>query len=209
MRPRIGIAWIAAGLAVLGAIIAGGEARAGSAGITINPGGIKPGGGDPPWDYVFYVYLDPGYGLLSGGPLYDFYQVTGLVGVGSDSLTSQPNSFPTVVWAPNPATKSATWTFDGTQSILNTGTSKEYLGEFVVETDTSFSSPPVAPGTLMNYNFQVYDIATGTHITGSNTFTLILLGVPEPSSVAMLAMGAGAMSAIVLRRRRRRTGATA
>jgi hypothetical protein len=198
-------AWIAAGLVALGAIANGGAALAGTAGITINPGGIRPGKGDPPWDYVFDVYLDPGFGLLAGGPIYDFYQVTGLVGVASDSLTSEPNSPPNVIWVPTPATETATWTFFGTQSILNTGTTREFLGSFVVETDQSYPSPPVAPGTLIDYNFQVYQIDTGTHIKGSNTFPLILLGVPEPSSVVMLAVGAGAAAGMVLRRRRTRT----
>jgi hypothetical protein len=205
MRPRIKGAWIAAGIAVLGAMIAGGQARAGTVGITIS-GGEKPVIGDPPYDYIFQVYLDPGFEVLAtGSPLNDF-QVTGLVGVGADSFTSQPTTVP---WTPTPATGSVTWTLFGTTSIPNTGTGEQYLGQFSVLTDKSFSSPPVTPGTTIVYNFTVYDISTGKTISGSNSFTLVLLGVPEPSSVVLLTLGAAAVPAIAARRRRHRMAQTA
>jgi hypothetical protein len=204
MRPRIKGAWIAAGIAALGAMIAGGQARAGSIGIVINPGGIKPGTGDPTWDYVLQVYLDPGFEVKASSTPSNFFQVgsssTPLVGVGTDSPTTQPG---TVQWVPAPATDTVTWTLSGKKSVINTGPGELYLGEFVVETDKSFSSPPVAPGTVIDYNFRVLDLATGQIISGSNSFTLVALGVPEPSSVVMLAVGAAAMSVIVIRGRRR------
>jgi hypothetical protein len=208
-------AWIAAGLAVLGAIVAGGEARAGKAGITINPGGTRPGTGDPPWEFVMEVYLDPGFEVKASGSPSNFFEVgssspigpptTPLVGVGADSHTFQPT---TVQWLPTPATETVTWTLHGKRSVANTGTSELFLGQFIVVTDRSFSNPPVAPGTLIDYNFRLVDLATKTTITGSNSF--ILVSIPEPSSVVMLALGAaGAMSAIVVRRRRSRAGAAA
>jgi hypothetical protein len=209
MRPRMRSAWIAAGLAVLGTIIAGGEARAGKAGITINPGGIKPGTGEPPWFYFFDVYLDPGFEVKASGSPLNFFEVgsssptgsptTPLVGVGTDS---PPPTQPTAVqWVPTLGTETVTWTLHGKRSVTNAGTSEMFLGQFLVETDKSFPKPPVAPGTIIDYNFRVIDLATKTSITGSNSFTLV--SIPEPSSVVMLAAGAAVMAVVVIRGRRR------
>jgi hypothetical protein len=207
MRSRIKGVWIAVGLAVLWATVGVGEVRAGTIGITIKPGGIKPGTGDPPYDFVFDVLLDPGFEVKAADSPLNNFQVLGLVGVGTDSLTHQPTSIPTVVWTPDPQNQSARWTFLGNTSIPNNnpvGSNKEVsLGEFIVQTDKSFSSPPVAPGTLMHYNFTVFDLTTNTTVSGTGTFTLILLGVPEPSSLVMLAVGAAALPAITVWRRRR------
>ena len=66
------------GLALLGAMIAGErEARASKAGITIT-GGTKPGTGDPPYDYIFDVYLNPGSSIKFSG---DSFTIDNLVGV--------------------------------------------------------------------------------------------------------------------------------
>jgi hypothetical protein len=205
MRPRIKGAWLAAGIALLGAMIAGGEARAGSRGITIDPGGIKPGTGDPPYDYIFYVYLDPDFEIQASGSPLNFFQVgsttTPLVGVGTDSLTHQPTSIPSVVWTPLPGTEEVSWTFLGNTSIPNTTSSNLFLGEFIVQTDKSYTSPPDKPGTIIDYTFTVFDLATHTTISGSNSFTLV--SIPEPSSVVMLAAGAAAIAVMVIRGRRR------
>ena len=50
--------WLLAGLCCLTAMFIGPrDAEAGSSSITIT-GGYKPGGGDPPYDYIFNVYLN-------------------------------------------------------------------------------------------------------------------------------------------------------
>ncbi len=213
MRPRIKGAWIMAGIAVLGAMVAGGEARAGSRGITIG-GGFKPTTGDPPYDYVFTVELDPGFEIQPPtSPPYDDFQVLGLVGVTSASLHSEPGSFPSVTWFAQPATDNITWTFNGNTSIPNNnppGSNIEVpLGTFTVETTQNFpNGPPVLPGTVIDYNFTVFDLSTGTTITGSNSFKIVALGVPEPSSVVLLMVGAAALPAIAVGRRRRRVPRT-
>lgn len=201
MGPRIRGAWIAAGIAVLGAMIAGAEARAGTAGITIK-GGFKPTTGDPPYDYIFEVYIDPGFEVEAGA--FNNFQVTDLVGVTSGSLSSQPGSIPTVIWTPTPATENITWTFLGNTSIPNNTTSDLYLGEFTVQTTENFpNGPPVSPGTLIDYNFTVFDLSTNQTVSGSNSFPIVNLGVPEPTSVVLLAVGAAILPAIAARRGRR------
>jgi hypothetical protein len=210
MRPwRIKGAWIAVGLAVLGAMVAGGEARAGTAGIHIG-GGFKPVGGDPPYDYVFQVYLDPFFEVQANGSPLNNFEVFDLVGVTSGSRTTQPGSSPTVVWTPTPATDDVTWTFTGNTSIPNKTKRELLLGQFTVETTQNFpNGPPVPPGTVIDYTFTVFDLRTGKTITGSDSFQIGALAVPEPSSVVLLSVGAAAMSAIVVCRRRRQAARTA
>jgi hypothetical protein len=77
------------------------------------------------------------------------------------------------------------------------------LGEFIVETTKNFpNGPPVPVGTLVHYTFEVFDLTQKKNITGNGTF---ILGVPEPSSIALLALGAAILPAIAVRRKRSRT----
>jgi hypothetical protein len=97
MRRGIPGAWVIAGLAMLGAMVVGGlEARAGT--VTIK-GGIVLGsgtGGDPPYTYIFDLYLTSGFIApdLGANPPTTFFTVDGLVGVsGAGYDTSQiPNA---------------------------------------------------------------------------------------------------------------------
>jgi hypothetical protein len=201
MRRRFRVAWSIAGLAVLGAMSIGGpgEVRAGTIGITIS-GGISPGGGDPPYRYIFDVFLDPGFEVDE----LDFFKIDQLVGVTSGSLHSEPPSnLPTYGWLGDPGDESITWAFVGNTAIPNSnpvGSNMEVpLGEFVVQTTQDFpNAPPVPPGTKIPYSFSIHHLNDGT-ATGSG---IIILGVPEPSSFVLLALGFAALLALATRRKR-------
>lgn len=82
MIRRIKSAWIAAGIAVLGAtFVSGLEARAGTVALR---GGIRQGsgtGGDPPFTYYFDLFLTDGSITPDSGSLTSTFTVEGLVGV--------------------------------------------------------------------------------------------------------------------------------
>jgi hypothetical protein len=189
------------------AITAGGgaEARAGTKGITIS-GGLMPGTGDPPYNYIFEVFLDPGFEVDQ----FDFFKINGLVGVTASSLSHQPPpNPPTFAWDPNPGSKTITWTSLGTAPIQNSnpvGSNEEVdLGQFIVQTSENFpNGPPLPPGSMIPYNFSIHLLHDGP-ATGSG---VIILAVPEPSSIILLALGAAALPVIAARRRRRRRART-
>jgi hypothetical protein len=89
MRRGFHCAWLVAGLAMLGAMgVDGREGRAGTIGII---GHIKQGsgtGGDPPYTYIFDLYLTSGFINSDGGKLTDFFTVDGLVGVSGSGYDS-------------------------------------------------------------------------------------------------------------------------
>jgi hypothetical protein len=218
MWRRLKGAWFMTGLAVLGATIAGGlEARAGTAGITID-GGFEPTTGDPPYIYIFQVFLDPGFAVVSSRP--DFFTIESLVGITTNSLTSEPENLPTVVWvptinqsgAPSPFSSDVTWTFLGNTPITNPnppGSNLEvFLGQFEVQTSVSFANgPPVPPGTIINYTFLVEGL--NGPVSGSGSFPIVDLTVPEPASIVLLTVGAVALPMFVARRRRRQAARSA
>jgi hypothetical protein len=197
------------GLAMLGAMTpgGGGEARAGTIGITIS-GGFTPVGGDPPYLYIFDVFLDPGFEVDQT----DFFRIDGLNGVTSGSLSHQPPPAPPgFVWVPNPGLSNITWTFLGTTPIPNNnpvGSNIEVpLGQFEVQTTVNFpNGPPVPPGTMVPYTFTVHHIGDGP---ASGSGVIVLTAIPEPSSIILLALGAAALPAIAARRKRRRIAGTA
>jgi hypothetical protein len=220
MWRRLKGAWFMTGLAVLGATIAGGlEARAGTAGITID-GGFEPTTGDPPYIYIFQVFLDPGFAVVNPSVNTNFFTIERLVGITTNSLHTEPVDFPTVVWintinqssAPSPFSSDVTWTFDGTSTITNPnppGSNIEvYLGQFEVQTSVSFTNgPPVPPGTIINYTFVVEGL--NGPVSGTGSFPIVDLTVPEPASIVLLTVGALALPVLVLRARRRRAARTA
>lgn len=101
MRRGLPVACFMAGLTMVGAIVGGGlEARAGTVSIK---GGIKAGsgtGGDPPYTYIFDLYLTSGFIAPDLGAKTSIFTVDGLVGVSgpgydtgqipNPSTTSQP-----------------------------------------------------------------------------------------------------------------------
>jgi hypothetical protein len=212
------------GIAMLSAAIAGGrEARAG---ITLT-GGFKPVTNDPPYDYIFDVYLNPKSEIGNPTTIAQFFHpthftITGLVGVTDDSLASSIGDLgDPVYWAPSisqtsfcsPYVSSVSWSFLGTQPIINNSSTKSlFLGQFEVETTVNFTKgPPVKSGTAVNYSLTVTDSNGHTVSTTPGTVQLFSL-VPEPSSAAIVLLTAGTAGSVTLiarvRRRRKATART-
>jgi hypothetical protein len=214
-KMKLGIkgAWVWTLLFAVLAVI-GSESAACAAGLTVKIGQVS-GGGDPPYDYVIQVYLDPGYSVITN----NFFTVESLLGVtpanfpNSGDLasnTSEPDDPPSVLWAPSisltqstsPYASDVTWAFyslNGT-TIVNPGPGELYLGQFVAETTQSFTNPPYANGATIDYSWTVTNNSTGMPSSGNGIATF----VPEPSSALLLLGGVGILPVFVLRRRRRR-----
>jgi hypothetical protein len=214
-------AWILAGLAALGATLVGGQEAHAWGGIAVT-GGYKVGTGDPPYDYIFQVYLEPGGSILapSLGPpvIQDSFTIENLPGVTSSSsssvtlgpgFSSPANSwaYPTFTATTNPYGSNPSfaanvqWAYNGLAPIDNTTNSSILLGQFTVVSTYDFSNgPPVVSGTIIDFN---YDIGGGTN-SGSGSFPIVNLGsVPEPSSMILLVAGIAWTLPIVWNRRRR------
>ncbi len=210
--------WIVAGLCGLTAMLVGlRDAEAGSSSITIT-GGYMPGGGDPPYDYIFNVYLDapstPGTNTFKYA---DSFTIDGLPGVETGSTSNEPSDFPTVVWAAQASDKvltpggtapyqsDFTWTFAGTTTYTATTPpggpmgASVWLGTFTVESVyANCTTTPFPPGAQVDFT---YTLDGGTQ-TGSGSFQI--MSIPEPSSLILLAVGAGVLPLIRLRKQSRR-----
>jgi hypothetical protein len=212
------------GLAVLGAVfVAGGPVRAGS--LVVGGGGIVKVG-DPFYQYVIEVYLEPGYQIYGGSigtaDNFTIHQMPavsdGSNGYTPPSLTSQPGGSPSGPWTPqitfdshgpfpgsNPPfdvpISDVTWYNSGPN--IAAGTSEVYLGEFRVQT---WQPIPfiIAPFSLtFHWSANVHD-ANGNPVSDpGGDFTLTLLPIPEPASTTMLACGLGLPAVLWLRRRKR------
>ncbi len=206
MKLRIKATWTWTTLFAVFATIASGSAACAS-GIVVKIGQM-PGGGDPQYDYIMQVYLDPGYGVD-----YDnSFTVDNLKGVTPSSLTSEPVNIPDgVSWSPTidetqstyPYASDVTWYFTGSTPYTNSGSSQIYLGQFEVETTVNFSTPPYIPGTLIDYTWSIVDL-NGNPSTGSGQTPIVNLGVPEPTSALLLLCGVSIVPCLMLRQRYRR-----
>jgi hypothetical protein len=221
MRRIVGVR-AAAGLTLLGAMLAGGqEAWAGGLASTITiSGGIVQGPGDPQYIYQMSVSLVNGSMSYPGsGPATSFFTIDDLVGVtpqgfpiGSDSgsLTTQQNFPPAVIWQPGISLTSAaapyaadvSWSFKGNSTLSTSGILP--LGEFTVQTSQMFPAgqPPIPVGSTIHYTFTIND-SSGAPTSGSGTFILQQGTIPEPSSMILLLAGAGGMPLVILHERRR------
>ena len=224
MAPRMKRLLMLAGFCSLAAMFVGeGETlAASSAGAITIIGGYKPGGGDPPFDYIFDVFLNapgintPGTNTFMAG---DSFTVDGLPGVDSNSFHNEPFNPPGVAWAggalntvPTPQPPGSapfasdfSWQLTGT-TVYTASTpqggpvgSSVLLGVFTVESSYDFPNGvlPFPDGTLVNFTFTADGGGTGQ-------FPIMNLSVPEPSSAILLATGAGVLPMFWLRERRRR-----
>jgi hypothetical protein len=188
------------------------EARAGGLPAIAVKGGYKPGSGEPPYDYIFQIYMEPTNTILAG----DSVTFDSLIGVTPNnfpkhgdvgSTTSEPNNPPAVIWTPAisyptnttfPYASNLTWSFFGNTPISATpSTGEVYLGQFVVETTVNFTSPPYANGAIIDYSW----IINGQTSTGMSQFPIFNLLIPEPSSAVLLLVGVGSLPLFVIRQR--------
>ncbi len=226
MTRKLKRGWLLAGLGLLTAMH--GAGRVAEAGTSLNTktimitGGYKPGTGDPPFDYVFEVFLEPqpdgsASKILSGDSFTigtNGTQNTPLVGIapGSFSNVTFPSpppapdyswSYPTIteINTKPPFASLVQWTYNGPNPVTaDAQTGQVFLGQFEILTTSSFHKPPMPAGTVINYEF-TYDGQTK-----SGTGSFVLSAVPEPSSVVLLAAGVVALPVFWLRDRRRRAG---
>ncbi len=200
MRREIKRGWLWAGLALVGVMFAG-KHEAHAKGIVITSGGTQKTG-DPTYEYLFTVDLLAGSTLYNGG----YFTIYDLPALTAGALTSQPSiswgasvqlvgNTPTgIVVTDNPNIYNVTWQWNGSSPLV-AGSSDLVLGTFIVGLTTELSSPPsktvVYVGSL--------DGTAGT----TNQGTVGINAVPEPSSVILLLIGAGALPVYAVCNRRR------
>jgi hypothetical protein len=225
MTRRMKSKWFLAGICSFSAMLcAVNEVRAAStiSSITIK-GGYKPGGGDPPYDYIFQVYLDapsgPGTNTWVSS---DSFTIEGLPGVNGSSTHSEPfqSTPPTVLWsagasnevfppsppAPAPYASDFTWVYSGTTVYTATTPTSGpmgasvLLGTFTIDSSyQDFTIPPFPNNTPVVYTY------TGAPVGVTLTFPIMDLSVPEPSSAILLSVGFGGMLPVFWLAKRRRS----
>lgn len=176
------------------------------------------GGSDPPYIYVFDVYLTSGE-IIPGSTIYSYFTVDGLVGVDTNSLPSatQPDllhPYNGEFWQPSGISTSGTgsttpgfnyasnltWSYTGgpTETVLGF-----FLGQFTIETDYQnyiAGTPPVPFGSMLSYTYSLDGGGTGN--TGGGTI-IVQNGypTPEPSSIILMLAGATVLPYLAVRKR--------
>ena len=227
MTRRTNSRWMLAGLCSLTAMVVDvSEAQAGSsAGAITITGGYKPGGGDPPYIYIFDAHLNappintPGTYTFEKG---NSFTVEGLPGITSLSDHTQPADWtannsgftplkPPPGWPTPYFEENYTWTYQGS-NVYNTFTPQEgpvgpsiFVGEFSVTSvyDFPLGGMPFPSGTTLTFTFTYeFTPANGTPITENGKGTFQIFSVPEPSSLALLTAGSGVLPLGIWLRRR-------
>jgi hypothetical protein len=192
-------------------------------------GGITPKG-DPVYNFTADAYLGGGYDIHVG----DYFRIESVIGVNSTSTTNQPFPAsgllpPGDLWTPQIDDLAADVTWPGVDHetvdtanvswylttlsppglpIENCPTDSNpdpaplYLGQFTFQTYDNFSTLPLDFSITFNYFVHAHD-CDGNLIEEMGTVTYSM--VPEPTSLALLALGA-AVPAVVARRRRAAAG---
>ena len=186
-----------------------------SGGLVQGSGG---GSGDPPYIYVFDVYLTSGY-IEAGVAGFSSFTVDGLVGVDSNSLktATQPDlahPYNNELWQTSVITTSSTgsttpgfnyasdltWSYVGGPTETTLGF---YMGQFTIETDYQnyiAGTPPVPFGSKLSYTYSLDGGGAGS--TGGGTL-IIQNGypTPEPSSIVLMLAGATVLPCLAARKR--------
>ena len=225
MKSKIKRSSLLAGLAVLGTAM--GIVREGYAGstalnsISISGGlvqGSGGGSGDPPYIYVFDVYLTSGF-ISPGATGFSTFTVDGLVGIDSNSLPSatQPDlshPYNGEFWQPSAintfSTGSSTpgfnyasdlsWSYTGGPTVTTVGF---FLGQFTIETDYQnyvTGTPPVPIGSTLDFSYSLDGGGSGNTGTG----TIVVQNgypTPEPSSIILMLAGLPLLPYMVIRQR--------
>jgi hypothetical protein len=225
MKSSIKRSSLLAGLAMLSVTFsAARDVYAGSAAlnsISLSGGlvqGSGGGSGDPPYIYVFDVYLTSGE-IIPGSTTYSNFTVDGLVGVDTNSLASatQPDllhPYNNEFWQTSAISTSnttsttpgftyesnLTWSYTGGPTVTTVGF---FLGQFTIETDYQnyvAGTPPVPFGSTLNYTYSLDGGGTGN--TGSGTI-IVQNGypTPEPSSLILMLAGATVLPWLAVRKR--------
>lgn len=218
-----------AAAALFAVLLIGGAGSAQAARILIitqpPSGGIIPQGGDPFYGLYWNVSLDVGYDLHIG----DGFTVYAAPALYTNSVVYQPDSNGPYVpegdfWkkSVDPLADTVAWPGANHEDVFQSNISWTLtghgpgsplencpadgdpnpmplnLGTFGYQTYADLS--PLSPGTQFTffYTVQAHD-CDGNAVTGEGTFTLTY--VPEPSSVALLALG-GAVPFLAAFRRR-------
>jgi hypothetical protein len=202
--------WILAGLCSLTTMFIGvRDVQAGSSSITIT-GGYKPGGGDPPFTYIFDVSLNAptstGTNTFQNG---DSFTIDVLPGIHQSQVppTIIPLQWSLFSLTDEPPPSSAPFAADvqfkyegSTPYMVSTPPGGSvFLGKFEITSTYNFPTGvvPYPSGTVLDYTYTI----DGQTQQGSGTFQIF--SVPEPSSLILLA--AGALPLIWLRQRMRCT----
>lgn len=190
-------------------------------------------GGDPTYTYTFDLYLTGGSISPDGAAMTSTFTVNDLIGVsgldftgyiGTPSAPSQPPTTATPgspqameTWtvpsggvvttelSPGPGYTPNGYNYEGTVTwdyvagpTINYSGTQIFLGAFTVNTSWNYGAsqpPPMGGGSTVIYDYNI----GGT--TGSGS--LILAGVPEPSSFVLLLIGGAALPMAAAYRRRR------
>jgi hypothetical protein len=227
MKTRNKRSSILTGLAMIGATLAATSdthAAPTKSAISISGGIVQGSGGDPPYIYVFDVFVESGTwnpGALS-------FTIEGLVGVsaagygglslGSTSsqpgplnpyngetfdltnLVTTPSTAPSMLTGTNYASD-VTWSYESGPPLTSSGEPAGYIGQFTIETswqNYAAGSPPIAPGTILLYTF------SGSGGMGDGTINIQngIPGVPEPSSIILMLAGATVLPYLAIRKNR-------
>jgi PEP-CTERM motif len=204
--------WLLAGLCCLTAMFIGlRDAEAGSSSITIT-GGYKPGGGEPPFDYTFQVYLDApsstGTNTFQNGDSFTIDVLPGIhnAQVPSVTIPLQWSLFSLTDETPPssaPYAADVQFKYEGTSpyTVSTPPGGRVYLGQFEITSTYDFPTGvvPYPSGTVLDYTYSI----DGQTQTGGGSFQIF--SVPEPSSLILLATGAAVLPLTWLRQRLRRT----